>query len=195
MEKKSLKEFLSEIEANRRAAAGKNKMFEGNDKILKAFRTGVLILTIVLEMLLFVGVIIACAYWGEGAVAIAVTFVSMMIFVAISYAAMQLTFSFLVDVKAIRNKLYGIKNDDLLELDSAESDSENGQAQMKSLTGTKSIVEKQKLEKTFGRKGNNGRRIRDGKEKNFIVGNRRANALSVIERQRNQRSIVRGLLL
>ena len=66
-----------------------------------------------------------------------------MIFVAISYAAMQLTFSFLVDVKAIRNKLYGIKNDDLLELDSAESDSENGQAQMKSLTGTKSIVEKQ----------------------------------------------------
>jgi hypothetical protein len=143
MEKKSLKESLLEAKANRSAVAGKNKMFEGNDKILKAFRTGVLILTIVLEMLLFVGVIIACAYWGEGAVAIAVTFVSMMIFVAISYAAMQLTFSFLVDVKAIRNKLYGIKNDDLLELDSAESDSENGQAQMKSLTGTKSIVEKQ----------------------------------------------------
>ena len=134
MEKKSLKESLLEAKANRSAVAGKNKMFEGNDKILKAFRTGVLILTIVLEMLLFVGVIIACAYWGEGAVAIAVTFVSMMIFVAIS---------FLVDVKAIRNKLYGIKNDDLLELDSAESDSENGQAQMKSLTGTKSIVEKQ----------------------------------------------------
>lgn len=141
--KKSLKEFLSEIEANRRAAAGKNKMFEGNDKILKAFRTGVLFLTIVLEMLFFVGVTIACADWNEGSVAIAVTFVIMMIFVAISYAAMQLNFSFLVDVKAIRNKLYGIKNDDLLELDSAESDSENGQAQMKSLTGTKSIVEKQ----------------------------------------------------
>lgn len=143
MEKKSLKEFLSEIEANRRAAAGKNKMFEGNDKILKAFRTGVLFLTIVLEMLFFVGVTIACADWNEGSVAILVSFITMMILVAISYAAMQLTFSFLVDVKAIRNKLYGIKNDDLLELDSAESDSENGQAQIKSFTGAKSIVEKQ----------------------------------------------------
>ena len=143
MENKSLKESLSETKANRSTDAGKNKVFRGNDRILKAFRTGVLILTIALEMLFFVGVTIACADWNEGSVAIAVTSVTMMIFVAISYAALQLTFSVLVDVKAIRNKLYGIKNDDLLELDSAESDSENGQAQMKSLTGTKSIVEKQ----------------------------------------------------
>lgn len=142
MEKKSLKESLLEAKANRSTDAGKNKMFEGNDKILKAFRTGVLILTIALEMLSFVGVTIACADWNEGSVVIAVTFVIIMIFVAISYAAMQLNFSFLVDVKAIRNKLYGIKNDDLLELDSAESDSENGQAQIKSFTGAKSIDEK-----------------------------------------------------
>ena len=67
----------------------------------------------------------------------------MMISVAILYAAMQLNFSFLVDVKAIRNKLYGIKNDDLLELDFVESDSGNEQAQIKSFTGAKSIVEKQ----------------------------------------------------
>lgn len=137
--KKSLKKFLSEIEPNRRAAAGKNKMFEGNEKILKAFRTEVLILTIVLEILFFVGVTIACVDGDEGSATIAVM---LMILVAISYAAMRLTFSFLVDVKAIRNKLYGIKNDDLLKLDSAERDSENGQAQIKIFTGAKSIDEK-----------------------------------------------------
>ncbi len=143
MEKKSLKESLLEAKANRSTDAGKNKVFRGNDRILKAFRTGVLILTIVLEMLFFVDVIIACADWDEGSVAIAVKSVSMMISVAILYAAMQLNFSFLVDVKAIRNKLYGIKNDDLLELDFVESDSGNEQAQIKSFTGAKSIVEKQ----------------------------------------------------
>ncbi len=141
MEKKSLKESLLEIEANRRAAAGKNKIFRGNDRILKAFRVGALFVTIVLEILFLIGLIIVAG--DEDAEGGVVSFITTMIFVAISYAAMRLTFSFLVDVKAIRNKLYGIKNDDLLELDSAESDSENGQAQMKSLTGTKSIVEKQ----------------------------------------------------
>lgn len=144
MEKKSLKEFLAETKANRSTDAGKNKVFRGNDRILKAFRTGVLTLTIVLEMLFFVGVIIACADWDEkGSVAIAVTFVIMMIYVAIFYAAMQLLFSFLVDVKVIRNKLYGIKNDDLLELDFVESDSGNEQVQIKDFAKTKSIVEKQ----------------------------------------------------
>ena len=52
-------------------------------------------------------------------------------------------FSFLVDVKVIRNKLYGIKNDDLLELDFVESDSGNEQVQIKDFAKIKSIVEKQ----------------------------------------------------
>ena len=56
---------------------------------------------------------------------------------------MQLLFSFLVDVKVIRNKLYGIKNDDLLELDFVESDSGNEQVQIKDFAKIKSIVEKQ----------------------------------------------------
>ena len=87
-------------------------MFNKNDKILLKIKVGAAILTVVLELLFFVGVIIA---FVEGTVTTIVSCVVMMIFTAIMYAVYQLIFSFYCDIKLIRNKLYGASNDNLSE--------------------------------------------------------------------------------
>ena len=72
-------------------------MFNKNDKLLLKIKVGAAILTVVLELLFFVGVIIA---FVEGTVTTIVSCVVMMIFTAIMYAVYQLIFSFYCDIKS-----------------------------------------------------------------------------------------------